>query len=85
MSLMPCFDKGQGLDESTVLARLLAGYGEIELQMCMCLIVVEGDIDTPIRADRLSRLERRSGARWEGRAGQFYLSKAAEHTATPCA
>ena len=50
MSLMPCFDKGQGLDESTVLARLLAGYGEIELQMCMCLIVVEGDIDTPIRA-----------------------------------
>ena len=49
MSLMPCFDKGKGFDESIIIARLLAGYGEIELQMCMCLIVVEGQIDTPIR------------------------------------
>ena len=49
MSLMPCFDQKQAYAESIVLARLLAGYGEIELQMCMCLVAVEGQIDTPIR------------------------------------
>jgi hypothetical protein len=49
MSLMPCFDRGQAFDEGIVVGRLLAGYGEIELQMCMCLIVVEGILDVPIR------------------------------------
>jgi hypothetical protein len=31
------------------LGRLLTGYGELELQMCSCLIAVEGIFDVPIR------------------------------------
>jgi hypothetical protein len=49
MSLMPCFDRDHAFEEGIVIGRLLAGYGEIELQMCMCLIVVEGILDVPIR------------------------------------
>jgi hypothetical protein len=49
MSLMPCFDQGQAQAEGILIGRLLAGYGEIETQVCMCLIVVEGIIDLPIR------------------------------------
>jgi hypothetical protein len=37
MSLMPCFDHDQAYAEGIVVGRLLAGYGEIELQMRMCL------------------------------------------------
>jgi hypothetical protein len=50
MGLMPCFERGQAFDEGIVIGQLLAGYGEIELQMCMCLIVVEGILDVPIRS-----------------------------------
>jgi len=49
MSLMPCFDSDQAQTEGIIIGRLLAGYGEIETQVCMCLIVVEGMIDPPIR------------------------------------
>jgi hypothetical protein len=49
MSLMPCFDSDQAPAEGMIIGRLLAGYGELELLMCMCLIVVEGIIDIPIR------------------------------------
>ena len=49
MSLMPCFDSDQADAEGRIVGRLLAGYGELELQMCMCLIVAEANIDTPIR------------------------------------
>ena len=49
MSLMPCFDPTQAQAEGIVIGRLLAGYGEIETQVCMCLIVVEEMIDLPIR------------------------------------
>lgn len=49
MSLMPCFDPTQGFAEGVIIGRLLAGYGEIELQMCACLIAVEGILDIPIR------------------------------------
>ena len=49
MSLMPCFDPTQGFAEGVIIGRLLAGYGEIELQMCACLIAVERTIDIPIR------------------------------------
>jgi hypothetical protein len=46
---MPCFDSNQAHDEGIVVGRLLAGYGELELQMCMCWIVAEGILDLPIR------------------------------------
>ena len=48
--LMPCFRPDQGFVEGIILGRLFAGYGEIELQMCRCLIVLEKwDYDGPIR------------------------------------
>jgi hypothetical protein len=49
MSLMPCFKPGQAYDEGVVLGRLLAGYGELEVGMCACLIAIEGMFDVPIR------------------------------------
>jgi hypothetical protein len=39
MSLMPCFQPNQAFSEGVILGRLLAGYGELELTMCACLIV----------------------------------------------
>jgi hypothetical protein len=49
MSLMPCFQPEQAFLEGVILARILAGYGELELTMCECLIAIEGQLDTPIR------------------------------------
>ena len=49
MSLMPCFGPNQAFDEGIVIGRLLAGYGEIEMAMCACLVAVEGMLDIPIR------------------------------------
>jgi hypothetical protein len=49
MSLMPCFKPNQAFAEGIIIGRLLAGYGEIEVQMCACLIAVEGMLDIPIR------------------------------------
>jgi hypothetical protein len=49
MSLMPCFKSGEAFDEGVILGRLLAGYGELELQMCSCLIAAEGTLDRPIK------------------------------------
>jgi hypothetical protein len=49
MSLMPCFDPRQAHAEGIVVGRLLAGYGELELEMCACLIAVERIFDVPIR------------------------------------
>jgi hypothetical protein len=46
---MPCFGPDQAQAEGIIIGRLLAGYGEIETQVCMCLIMVEGFIDLPIR------------------------------------
>jgi len=46
---MPCFDRDQAYAEGIVVGRILAGYGELELQMCLCRIVAEGTIDIPIR------------------------------------
>jgi hypothetical protein len=51
MALMPCFEPGQAHAEGLIIGRLLAGYGEIELEMCACLIAVErSGYDVPIRA-----------------------------------
>jgi hypothetical protein len=50
MPLMPCFEAGQAHAEGLIIGKLLAGYGEIELQMCACLIAVEsGQYDVPIK------------------------------------
>jgi hypothetical protein len=49
MSLMPCFGPDQAAAEGSVIGNLLAGYGELEVEMCACLIKVEGQIDLPVR------------------------------------
>ena len=49
MSLMPCFQREQASAEGMIIASLLAGYGELELEMCACLIKVEGQIDFAIK------------------------------------
>src|SRR5436309_2281642 len=49
MSLMPCFKPSEAQAEGIILGRLLAGYGELELEMCGCLIAVEGQLDFPIK------------------------------------
>jgi hypothetical protein len=49
MSLMPCFQSDQAAIEGRIIGNLLAGYGELELEMCVCLIKVEGQTDLPIR------------------------------------
>jgi hypothetical protein len=49
MSLMPCFDANQAQAEGIIVGRLLAGYGELEVQLCACRIAVEGIYDIPVR------------------------------------
>jgi hypothetical protein len=46
---MPCFGLNQAYAEGVVIGRLLAGYGELEVSMCACLIAVEGTFDPPVR------------------------------------
>jgi hypothetical protein len=48
--LMPCFEATQAFVESIPLGQILAGYGELELSMCQCLVVTKGyTFDGPIR------------------------------------
>jgi hypothetical protein len=52
MTLMPCFVReDQAHEEGVVVGRLLAGYGEIEMAMCACIIeqTPSYDFDTPVR------------------------------------
>lgn len=49
MALMPCFGPSQALAEGILVGQLLAGYGELEVSMCSCLIAIKGQFDTPIR------------------------------------
>jgi hypothetical protein len=46
---MPCFNADQGHAEGIIVGRLLAGYGELELQLCSCRIAVENSLDFPVR------------------------------------
>jgi hypothetical protein len=46
---MPCFNPNAAFAEGIILGRLLAGYGELEMEMCACLIAVEYQFDSPVR------------------------------------
>jgi hypothetical protein len=46
---MPCFGPEQACHEGVLIGHLLTGYGEIEVQACMCVIVAESNLDSPIR------------------------------------
>jgi hypothetical protein len=48
-SVMPCFAEGQAEAEGKVIGKILAGYGELELEMCSCLAAVNSDIDLSIK------------------------------------
>jgi hypothetical protein len=46
-SIMPAF--GQFQQEAAVIGRLLAGYGELEYELMVCLWFTIGDLDTATR------------------------------------
>ena len=49
MALMPCFGPYQAHAEGILIGQLLAGYDELEMSMCSCLIAIECQFDTLIR------------------------------------
>jgi hypothetical protein len=49
-SIMPCFGEQQARDEGIIIGRLLAGYGELELEMCVCVShAMNGNLDAALR------------------------------------
>jgi hypothetical protein len=46
-TIMPCFDRFP--KEGDIIGRLLAGYGELELEMCACVVATTDDLDGAIK------------------------------------
>jgi hypothetical protein len=46
-TIMPAFDRF--VEEGNIIGRSLAGYGELELEMCACVAAVTNDLDAAIR------------------------------------
>jgi hypothetical protein len=46
-TIMPCFDRFP--KEGDLIGRLLAGYGELELEMCACLAATTNDLNAAIK------------------------------------
>jgi hypothetical protein len=49
-TIMHCFDPGSAEAEGKIIGSLLAGYGELELEMANCLIAATGNFDVSIKA-----------------------------------
>ena len=47
-TIMPGFDRFRA--EGSIIGRLLAGYGELEFEMCRCIEAVTTDLDAAIRS-----------------------------------
>ena len=47
-TIMPGFDRFPA--EASIIGRLLAGYGELEFELCRCVAAVTIDLDAAIRA-----------------------------------
>jgi hypothetical protein len=47
-TIMPCFDRYP--EEGDVVGRLLAGYGELEIELCNCVAALSGNLDDAIKA-----------------------------------
>jgi hypothetical protein len=47
-TIMPCFNRFP--KEGDIIGRLLAGYGELELEMSACVAAVTNDLDSAIKA-----------------------------------
>jgi hypothetical protein len=48
-TVMHCFDPGKAEAEGKMIGSLLAGYGELELEMANCLFAATGDFDNSIK------------------------------------
>ena len=48
-TIMPAFATGNAEAEGKIIGNILAGYGDLELEMCQCLAAVNLDIDLSIR------------------------------------
>jgi hypothetical protein len=48
--IIPCFTEFQAEAEGKIIGRLLAGYGELELEMCACLAATTNDLDGAIKS-----------------------------------
>jgi hypothetical protein len=44
-TILHCFDPGSAEAEGKIIGSLLAGYGELELEMALCLIAATGNYD----------------------------------------
>ena len=49
MSLMPGFKPTEAQAEGLIIGTLMAGYGELEMEICGCLITSEYNFDMPVR------------------------------------
>jgi hypothetical protein len=49
-TIMHCFDPGSAEAEGKIIGSLLAGYGELELEMAGCLIAATGNFDASLKA-----------------------------------
>jgi hypothetical protein len=47
VAIMPCFDRFPR--EGNIIGRLLAGYGELELEMCACVAAATDDLNGAIK------------------------------------
>ena len=48
-TIMPAFREEAANQEGRIIGNILAGYGELELELCGCLAAVNGDLDLSIR------------------------------------
>ena len=48
-TIMHCFDPGKAGEEGKIIGSLLAGYGELELELTSCLIATTGDFDASLK------------------------------------
>ena len=48
-TIMPCFSEAQHRAEGIIIGHLLAGYGELELEMALCVAAATKDLDAAIR------------------------------------
>jgi hypothetical protein len=58
-TIMHCFNPGSAEAEGKIIGSLLAGYGELELEMVGCLIAATGNFDASVKALYRVRGEKR--------------------------
>jgi hypothetical protein len=61
-------------DEGSIIGRILAGYGELEMELCACVCVATGDLDAAIKALFRLRGEDKRIRRAVAMARDYYTS-----------